>query len=178
MSDSVRSHRWQPTRLLCPWDSPGKNTGVCCHFLLQKQRNQRSNYKHPLAHRKKNKRISEKHVLLLYWVHKSLWLCGSQQWKILKAMGTPDHLTCLLRNLYAIQEAIIRTGHETTDWLPIGNGVHQGCILWPCLFHFCAEYIMWNVRLDEAQAGIKIARRNINNLRYADDTTLYGWQKA
>ena len=87
-------------------------------------------------------------------------------------MGIPDHLTCLLRNLYAGQEATVRTGHGTTDWFQIGKGVCQGCILSPCLFNFCAEYIMRNAGLDEAQAGIKTARRNINNLRYADDTTL------
>ena len=86
-------------------------------------------------------------------------------------MGIPDHLTGLLRNLYAGQEATIRTGHGTTDWFQIGKGVHQGCILSPCLFNLYAEYIMRNARLDEAQAGIKISRRNINNLRYADDTT-------
>ena len=93
-------------------------------------------------------------------------------WEILKEMGMPDHLTCLLRNLYAGQEATVRTGHGTTDWFQIGKGVHQGCILLPCLFNLSAEYIMRNTRLDEAQAGIKIAGRNINNLRYADDTTL------
>ena len=87
-------------------------------------------------------------------------------------MGIQDCLTCLLRNLYAGQEATIRTGHGTTDWLQIGKGVHQGCILSPCLLNLYAEYIMQNARLDEAQAGIKIARRNTNNLRYADDTTL------
>ena len=87
-------------------------------------------------------------------------------------MGIPDHLTYLLRNLYASQEATVRTGHGTTDWFQIGKGVHQGCILSPCLFNFYAEYITRNAGLDEAQAGIKIARRNINNLRYADDTTL------
>ena len=93
-------------------------------------------------------------------------------WKILKEMGIPDHLTCLLRNLYAGQEATVRTGHGTADWFQIGKGVHQGCILSPCLFNFYAEYIMRNARLEETQAGIKIAWRNINNLRYADDTTL------
>ena len=93
-------------------------------------------------------------------------------WKILQEMGIPDHMTCLLRNLYAGQEATVRTRHETTDWFQIGKGVLQGCILSPCLFNLYAEYIMWNAGLDEAQAGIKIARRNINNLRYADDTTL------
>ena len=87
-------------------------------------------------------------------------------------MGIPDHLTCLLRNLYAGQEATVRTGHGTTDWFQIGKGLHQGCILSPCLFNFCAEYIMRNAGLDEAQAGIKIAGRNINNLRYADATIL------
>ena len=93
-------------------------------------------------------------------------------WKILKEVGIPDHLTCLLRNLYADQEATARTGHGTTDWFQIGKGVHQGCILSPCLFNLHAEYIMRNAGLDEAQAGIKIAGRNINNLIYADDTTL------
>ena len=87
-------------------------------------------------------------------------------------MGIPHHLTCLLRNLYAGQEATVRTGHGTTDWFQIANGVHEGCILSPCLFNIYAEYLMRNAGLDEAQAGIKIAGRNINNLRYADDTTL------
>ena len=87
-------------------------------------------------------------------------------------MGIADHLTCLLRNLYAGKEATVRTGHGTTDWFKIGKAVHQGCILSPCLFNLNAEYIMRNVGLDEAQAGIKIAGRNINNLKYADDTTL------
>ena len=87
-------------------------------------------------------------------------------------MGIPNHLTCLLRNLYAGQEATVRTGHGTTDWFQTRKGVHQGCILSPCLFNVYAEYIMQNAWLDEAQAGIKTARRNINNLRYADDTTL------
>ena len=97
-------------------------------------------------------------------------------WKILKEMGLPDHLICLLRNLYAGQEATVRTGHGTTDWFQIGKGVRQGCILSPCLFNLYAEYIMRNAGLEEAQAGIKIAGRNINNLRYADDTIL--WQKV
>ena len=87
-------------------------------------------------------------------------------------MEIPDHITCLLRNLYAGQEATIRSGHGTTDWFQVGKGVRQGCVLSPCLFNLYTEYIMWNVGLDEAQAGIKIAGRNINNLRYADDTTL------
>ena len=87
-------------------------------------------------------------------------------------MRITDHLTCLLRNLYAGQEATVRTGHGITDWFQTGKGVHQGCILSPCLFNFCAKYILRNAGLEEAQAGIKIARRNINNLRYVDDTTL------
>ena len=91
---------------------------------------------------------------------------------LLKEMGIPGHLTCLLRNLYAGQEATVRTGQGTTDWSQIGKGVRQGCILTPCLFNLYAEYIMRNARLDEAQTGIKIAGRNINNLRYADDTPL------
>ena len=93
-------------------------------------------------------------------------------WKILQEMGIPDHLTCLLRNLYAGHEAAVRSGHGTTDWFQIVKGVHQGCILSPCLIKLYAEYIMKNAGLEEAQAGIKIAGRNINNLRYADDTTL------
>ena len=93
-------------------------------------------------------------------------------WKILKEMGIPDHLTCLLRNLYAGPEAIVTTGQGTTDWFQIRKGVRQGCILSPCLINLYAEYIMQNARLDEAQAGIKIAGRNINNLSYADDTIL------
>ena len=96
----------------------------------------------------------------------------NQLWKILKEKGIPDHLTCLLWNLYAGQEATVRTGHGPTDWFQIGKEVCQGCILSPCLFNFYAEYIMRNAGLEEAQAGIKIAGRNIDNLRYADDTTL------
>ena len=98
-------------------------------------------------------------------------------WKILKQMGIPDHLTSLLRNLYAGQEATVRTGHGTTVWFQIGKGVCQGCILSPCLFNLCAEYIMRNAGLDEAQAGINTARKNINNLRYADATTLMAESK-
>ena len=98
-------------------------------------------------------------------------------WKILQEMGVPDHQTCLLKNLYADQETTVRTGHRTTDWLQIGKRIHQGCILSPCLFNLYAEYIMRNAGLEEAQAGIKIAGRNINNLRYADDTTLMAENK-
>ena len=100
----------------------------------------------------------------------------NKMWKTLKEMEIPDHLTCLLRNLYVGQEATVRTGHGITDWFQIGKGVRQGCILSPCLFNLYAEYIMRNTGLDEAPTGIKIAGRNISNFRYADDTTL--WQKA
>ena len=100
----------------------------------------------------------------------TVWL--TINWKIPKDMGIPDHLTCFLRHLYAGQEATVRTGHGTTDWFQIGKGVRQGCILSPSLFNFYAEYIMRNAGLDEAQAGIKIAGKNFNNLRYAYDTTL------
>ena len=99
-----------------------------------------------------------------------MWI--TTDWEIHKKMEIPDHLTCLLRNLYAGQEATVRTGHGTTDWFQIGKGVHQGCILSPCLFNVYAEYIMQNARLHESQAHIVIVRRNINNLRYTDDTTL------
>ena len=97
----------------------------------------------------------------------TVWI--TTNWKIFQEMGIPDHLTCLLRNLCADYEATVRNGHETTDWFHIGKRVHQGCILSPCLFNLCAEYIMRNAGLDEAQAGIKIAERNIDNHRYADD---------
>ena len=118
-------------------------------------------------------RVSEKHLLLLYWLCQSLWVCGSQQTVENSSRdGNTDHLTCLLRNLYAGQKTTVRTRYGITDWFQIGKGVHQDCILSPCLFNLYAEYILQNARLDEAQAGIKIAGRNINNLRYADNTTL------
>jgi len=107
---------------------------------------------------------------LIVWITKKMW-------KILKEIGIPGHLTCLLRNLCAGQEATVRTGHGTTDWFQIGKGVCQGCILSPCLFNLYAEYIMRNSGLGEAQGGIKISRRNINNLRYADDTVLMAESK-
>ena len=110
----------------------------------------------------------------LLTIPKPLTVWITTNWKILKVMGIPDHLTCLFRNLYAGQEATVRTGHGTTDWLleKQGKGVHQGCMLSPCLFNLYAEYIMRNDGVDEAQARIKIAKRNINNLRYANETTL------
>ena len=140
------------------------------------QRNQRSNCQHPPDHWK-SKRIPEKHLLLLYWLHQSLWVDHNKLWKILKEKGIPDHLTCLLRNLYAGQEATVRNGHGKTDCFKTSKGGHQGCILSPCLFNLYAEYIMWNDGLNESQAAIKIARRSINNLRYADDTTLMAESK-
>ena len=100
----------------------------------------------------------------------TIWI--TTNWKMLKERGIPDHLSCLLRNLYVGQEEAVRTRHGTTDWFQIGKEVHQGCMLSPSLFNLYAEYIMQNARLNEAQAGIKIARKSINNLRYADDTTL------
>ena len=118
-------------------------------------------------------RLPEKH--LIYFIdYTKAFDCvdHSKLWKILQEVGIPDHLTCLLRNLYAGQEATVRTRHGTTDWFQIQKGVHQGCILSSYLFNLYAEYIIQNAGLDEAQAGIKIVRKNINNLRYADDTTL------
>ena len=129
-----------------------------------------------LLNQQKSKRVPEKHLLLLYWLCKAFdYVDHHKLWKILQETGISDHLTCLLRNLYAGQEATVRTGHGTTQWFQIGKGVRQGCMLSPCLFNLYAEYVMRNAGLDEAQAGIKIAGRNIN-LRYADDTTL--WQKV
>ena len=121
---------------------------------------------------KKARKFQKSIYVSLLTMPKPLTVWITTNWKILKEMGIPDHLTCLLRNLYAGQEATVRTGHGTTDWFQIGKGVPQGCILSSCLFNLYAEYLMRNAVLDEAQAGIKIAGRNINNLRYADDTTL------
>ena len=130
-------------------------------------------------------RGTREQIANIHWIiKKSIYFCfidyakafdsvgHNKLWKILKEMGIPDHLTWLLRNLYADQETTVRTGHATTDWFQVGKGVCQGCVLSPCLFNLYAEYIMRNAGLEEAQAGIKIAGRNISNLRYADDTTL------
>ena len=121
---------------------------------------------------KKQESSRKTSISALLTIPKPLTVDHSKLWKILQEMGIPDHLTRLLRNLYAGQEATVRTGHGTTDWFQIGKGACQGCILSPCLFNLYAEYIMRNATLDEAQARIKIAGRNVNNLRYADDTTL------
>ena len=121
---------------------------------------------------KKQESSRKTSISALLTMPKPLTVDHNKLWKILQEMGIPDHLTCLLRNLYTGQEATVRTGPGTTDWFQIGKGVRQGCILSPCLFNLYAEYIMRNAGLEEAQAGIKSAGRNINNLRYADDTTL------
>ena len=139
---------------------------------LEKAEKPEIKLQHPLDHRE-NKRIPEKHLFCLIYYTKAFdQVDHNKLWKILKEMGIPDHLTCLLRNLYADQEATVRIRHGTMDWFQTGKGVRQGCVLSPCLFNLYAEYIMQNARQDEAQTGIKIARRNINNLRYADHTTL------
>ena len=122
----------------------------------------------------KNQENSRKNIYFCFIDYAKAFGCvdHNKLWKIFKEMGIPDQLTCLLRSLYAGQEATVRTGHGTTDWFWIGKGVHQGCILSPCLFNFYAKYIMRNSGLEEAQAGIKMTERNINDLRYADDTIL------
>ena len=114
----------------------------------------------------------QKNIYFCFIDYFKVFVDHNKLWKVLQEMEIPDYFTCLLRNLYAGQEATVRTRYKTMDWFKIGKGVHQGCILPPCLFNLYAEYIMRNAGLDEAQAGIKIAGRNINNLKYADDTTL------
>ena len=138
------------------------------------KRNQRS----PTSVGSSKKQEFQKNIYFCSIDYAKVFVCvdHNKQWKILQEMGIPDHLTCFLRNLYPSQETTVRTRHGTTDWFQIRNRVHQGCILSPCLFKLYAEYIMRNDGLDEGQVGIKIARRNINNLRYADDITL--WQKV
>ena len=133
---------------------------------LERQRNPRSNCQHLLDHRK------SKRIPFTDYAKAFDGVDHNKPWKVLKEIGIPDPLTCLLRNLYADQETIVRIWHGTTDWFQIGKGVHQDCTLSPCLFKLYSEYIMRNARLAEAQAGIKIAGRNINNLRHADDTNL------
>ena len=140
-------------------------------WILKRQRNKRSNCQN-LLDRRKSKRVPPKNLLLLYWLYKSHWLCESQQTVEISERDGNTRLPDLpLENLYAGQEATVRTGHGTIDWFQIGKGVCQGYILSPRLFNLYAEYIMRNAGLDEAQGGIKIARKNINNLRYADGTT-------
>ena len=140
-------------------------------LVLEKAEEPEIKWQHSMDYRESTG-IPGKHLLLLHWLCESLWVDHNKLWKILKEMGIPDHFTCLLRKLYPGQEATVRTGHGTIDWFQIGKGVHQACILSPCLFNLHVEYIMWDAGLNESQAGIKIAGRNINNLRYVDDTTL------
>ena len=142
-------------------------------FKLDLEKTEDPEIKLPTSVGSSKRQEFQKNIYFRFTDYAKAFDCGSQQmWEILKGMGTPDYLTCVLRNLYAGQEATVRTGHGTTDWFQIRKGVHQGCILSPYLFNFSAEYIRRNTVLDVAQAGIKTARRNINNLRYADDTTL------
>ena len=141
-------------------------------FKLKRQRNQRSNCQLCWIIKKAKEFQKNVYFCFIDYAKAFDYVDHNKLWKILKEMRIPDHLTCLLRNLYAGQEATVRTGHGTTEWFQIRKGVHQGSILSPCLFNFYTEFIMRNARLDEAQAGIKIAGRNINNVRYADDTTL------
>ena len=149
-------------------------------FKLDLEEAEEPEIKLPTSAGSSNKQQSSRKNIYFYFIdYAKAFDCvdHNKLWKILKEVGIPDHLTCLLKNLYAGQEATVRTRHGTTDWFQIMKGVHQGCILSPCLFNLCAEYIMWNARLDEPQAGIKIARRNINNLRYENDTTLLAKSK-
>ena len=122
------------------WEHPDVQTG----FRQGRGTRDQIAYDLPTLDHRKSKRISEKHLLLLHWLWQNICVDHNKLWKILKAMGIPDHLTCLLRNLYAGQEATVRTRHEAMDWIKIGKGVAQGCMLSPCLFKLCAEYIMWN----------------------------------
>ena len=143
-------------------------------FKLAFKKGEESETKLPTSTGSSKKQEFQKNICICFADYPKAFNCvdHSKKWKILKKMGIPDHLTCFLRNLFADQEATGRNGHGTTYWLQIGKGVCQGCILSPCLFNLYAEYIMRNAGLEEAQAGVKIAGRNINNLRYADDTTL------
>ena len=143
-------------------------------FKLDLEKAEKPQIKLPISTGSSKKQEFQKNISFCFIDYAKVFDCvdHSKLWKILQERGIPDPLTCVLRNLYADQEATVRTRHGTTDWFQTGKGVCQGFILSPCLFNFYAEYIMWNSRLDESQAGIKIAGRNINNLRYADDTTL------
>ena len=143
-------------------------------FKLDLEKAEESEIKLPISVGSLKKKEFQKNIYFCFVDYAKAFDCvdHNRPWKILQQMGIPDHMTCLLRNLYAGQEATVRAGHGTTDWFQIGKGVCQGCILSPCLFNFYAEYIMRNSGLEETQAGIKIDGRNINNLRYADDTTL------
>ena len=149
------------------WKFPAVQAG-----LRKCQRNKRSNCQHSLDHRKIKGIKKKTYFCFIDYIKAFGCVDYNKLWKILKKMGIQNHLTYLLRNLYAGQEATVRTRHGTMDWFKIKKVVHQGCILSPCLFKLHAEYITWNTGLDDSQAGIKTVWRNINNLRYADDTTL------
>ena len=162
------------------FSKPGfSNTVNFLMFKLVLEKAEEPEFKLPTSAGSSKKQESSRKTSLsaLLTMPKPLTVWITINWKILKEMGIPDHLTCLLRNLYAGQEATVRIGHGTTDWFQIRKGVCRGCILSPCLFNFYAEYIMRNAGLEEAQAGIKIAGRKFNNLRYADDTTLMAESK-
>ena len=148
-------------------------------FKLDLEKAEEPEIKLPTSAGSSKKRDFQKNIHFCFIDYAKAFDCvdNNKLWKILKEMGIPDHLTCLLRNLYAGQKAMVRTGYGTANWFQIGKGLHQGCILPPCLFNLHAEYIMRNTGLDETQAGIKISGRNINNLRYADDTTLMAESK-
>ena len=143
-------------------------------FKLVLEKAEEPEIKLPISTGSSKKQESSRNIYFCFIDYAKAFDCldHNKLWKILKEMGIPDHLTCLLRNLYAVQKVTVRTGHGTTDWFQIGKGVCQGCTVSPCLFNLYAEYIMRNAGLEEAQAGIKIAGRIVNNLRYADDTTL------
>ena len=143
-------------------------------FKLDLEKAEEPEIKLPTSARSSKKPEFRKNICFCFIDYAKTFDCvdHNKLWKIIKETGIPDHLTCFLRNLYAGQEAIVKNGHETTDWFHIGKGVRQGCILSTCLFNLCSEYIMQNAGLDEAQAGIKIAGRNISNLRYTNDTSL------
>ena len=162
--------KWQPTPVFLPGESQGRGSlGAAVYGVAQS----RTRLKR-LSSSSRKAREFQKNIYFCFINYAKAFDCvdHNKLWKTLQEMGIPDHLICLLRNLYAGQEATVSTGHGKTDWFQIGKGVHQGCILSPCLFNFYAEYIMRNAGLEETQAEIKISGRNINNLRYADDTTL------
>ena len=160
---------------MCPVDTnifSEPRTSRCTNWVLKRQRNKRSNYQHLLNHGEINRVTENIYFCFINYAKASDCMDHNKLWKILKEMGVPDLLTCLLRNLCVGQEASIRTGHGITDQFRTGNGVQQGCILLPWLFNLDAECIMQNTRLDESQAGIKFSGRNIKNLRYIDNATL------
>ena len=178
LSPSIQLHSSHMLVKFClKFSKPGFSSTWTMNFLMFKlvlEKTEEPEIKLPTSagSLKKQEHCRKTSITALLTMSKPLTVWITTSWKILKEMGIPDRLTCLLRNLYAGQEATVRTRHGTTDWFQIGKGVHQGCIFSPCLFNFYAEYIMRNAGLEEPQAGIKIARRNINHLRYADDTTL------